>query len=101
VDKPTIALSLAAGLLGGILTHYLTPMPVHAQAPPTITVTAAVQSLKLPINFVDPAGNVVCAITIDPDGLPNIRLFDSTTRSRGWNREIWRARGVSNLPVTQ
>jgi hypothetical protein len=35
--KLNLGLSIAAGLLGGFLSHYISPMPVHAQtqaAPP-------------------------------------------------------------------
>jgi hypothetical protein len=94
VNKPTIALSLAAGLLGGMLSHYLTPTLVHAQAP--APAAAAVQTLKLPIVFVDEAGNPVGAVAMDSDGQPNIKLYGNgwTAKQGGPQQIIWTARQV-------
>ena len=58
------------------------------------------QTLKLPIALVDQAGNTVGAFMMDPDGLPNIRLYGTSPRTKGWNREIWAARGVTFRPAT-
>jgi hypothetical protein len=102
VNKPTIALSLAAGLLGGMLSRYLTPTPVFAQAPPDYGLLAAgAQTLKLPIALVDQAGNTVGAFSMDFDGKPNIRLFDSSWRTKGGGpgRVIWSARGALIQPA--
>jgi hypothetical protein len=101
VIKPTIVLSLAAGLLGGMLSRYLTPMPVHAQAPPSPAAAAAgAQTLRLPVALVDQAGNMVGSFTMDPDGKPNIRLYESSPQAKGWPRVIWTARGVTLQPAT-
>ena len=104
MNKPTIALSLAAGLLGGMLSRYLTPMPVHAQVSPQVNdfglPPAGAQTLKLPITLVDQAGNTVGALMMDFDGLPNIRLYGSSPRTKGGLREIWAARGATFRPAT-
>jgi hypothetical protein len=87
-----------------MLSRYLTPAPVHAQAPPPVAdyglPPAGAQTLKLPIALVDQAGNTVGAFVMDPDGLPNIRLYGTSPRTKGWNREIWAARGATFRPAT-
>jgi hypothetical protein len=96
VNKSTIALSLAAGLLGGMLSRYVTPMPVHAQAPP-----APVQTLKLPVALVDQAGTPVGSIALDYDGKANIKLYDNSWKSKdGTPHVMWSARGVTLQPAT-
>jgi hypothetical protein len=83
-----------------MLSRYLTPAPVHAQAPPDYVSAAGGQTLKLPIALVDQAGNTVGAFSMDFDGKPNIRLFDSSWRTKGGpGRVIWSARGALIQPA--
>jgi hypothetical protein len=101
MNKPTLALSLAAGLLGGTLSRYLTPIPVLAQAPPPAPSAAAVQTLKLPVAFTDQAGNIVGSIALDYDGKANIKLYDNSWQSKnGAPHVLWTARGVTLQPAT-
>jgi hypothetical protein len=100
--KLTIALSIAAGLMGGALSRYVSPAPVHAQAPPRIALGAA-QTLQLPVFLMNESGAVVASFTIDSDGQPNIKLFDAKP-SLPNNGEtlripsvIWSARGAANI----
>jgi hypothetical protein len=103
MNRSMILLALTAGLLGGTLSRYLAPMPVHAQvqpqpkAPPIAAATA--QTLKLPLQLVDPTGAIVGAFTMDSDGKPNIRLYDPTPRSKDEPHVIWAARGVTLQPA--
>lgn len=76
--KLTVALSLAAGLIGGALTHYIWPSPVHAEDGPGSVISLA-QNLRLPVFLTNGDGAVVATFTIDSDGQPNIKLLDATS----------------------
>ncbi len=97
--KLTIAFSLAAGLVGGALSRYVSPSAVHAQAP-NPSVIGAAQTLQLPVFIINESGAVVASFSMDSDGQPNIKLFDVKPSGRN-NSEtlqvpsvIWSARGA-------
>jgi hypothetical protein len=78
-----LSLALAAGLLGGLLPRYMTPLPVLAQAgTPQQEIKA--QSFVL----MDGKNNIVGIFKPSADRIPTVVLLDRN------GREIWRA-GVS------
>jgi hypothetical protein len=99
--KMTIAVALVAGLLGGVISRYVSPAPVlaqQAQAPGPAPLELRAQRFSL----VNPQGAVVATFTVDqpkfdPTALntPSVRLMDSN------GKEIWRAGGspVRNLAL--
>ena len=95
--KLNLALSIAAGFVGGMLLQFAAPRLVHAQAPSSVVVGAA-QTLQLPIFVVNESGAVVGSVTMDSDGQPNIKLYDAKPPARGKDgtinvpSEIWSAR---------
>ena len=83
--KLHLGLSLAAGLLGGMLAHYVSPELVHAaQAAPTKEVRA--QSFVLVNGDGSPAG----LFGFDRAGHPNVMLFDRA------GKVIWSTDGKAN-----
>jgi len=68
-----LALSLAAGFLGGFASRYISPESVHAQTqapPPVITSQRFV--------LVNQAGNPAGLFGFDQDGNPEVVLLDKT-----------------------
>ena len=94
-----LTLALAAGLAGGLLSHYIWPPAVQAQPRPQATQEIRAQSFIL-----EDAGGKTLG-TFSPEtqrgGIPgrglsgSIRLFDE----RG--REIWRSPTRSIYPATE
>lgn len=90
-----LVLALAAGVLGGILSRYITPQSVYGQAQTPNTVEVRSQRFSV----VDPQGRVVGTfsgeITKAPDDrlLPRIALVDPT------GRELWSAGGSKLKPL--
>jgi hypothetical protein len=82
LQKLNFTLMLAAGFLGGLLSRYIGPMPVLAQAPPPVTKEISAQSFVL----TDENGNIVGAFKPSPD--PNHRTAVFVDRN---GREVWRA----------
>ena len=86
----TVVLALAAGLLGGFLSRYITLPSVHAQ----VQLTDAVEIRSQRFTFVDPKGRVIATFTrAIPKGRgfrPQIALVDPD------GRELWSA-GVGEL----
>ena len=82
----TIALSLAAGLLGGVLSHYLSPQPVHAES----SVTSQKEIRAETFLLVNEQGTVVGKLSND-HGRAALRLFDKN------GSEIWSAGGNLGL----
>jgi hypothetical protein len=68
--KLTMPLSLAAGLAGGILSQYIAPALVHAQAQTPMPKEIRAQSFTL----VDASGNRVGALAIGQNNRPVIWL---------------------------
>jgi hypothetical protein len=80
MNKRSIVLSFAAGLLGGAISHYLSPQLVQAQSRAPKEIRAE--------NFVlvNAQGTILGTLT-DEGGRPSLKLFDA----RG--QEIWSAGG--------
>ena len=91
--KLNLSLAFAAGLLGGMLSRYLTPMPVLAQVQASAPKEIRAQSFVV----VNQSGLPLGEFSIDPDGLANIRLYDDKGQAGG--KVIWRARGMSIQPA--
>jgi len=91
MNKSTIAVALAAGLIGGVISRYAAPAPVHAQQVPT---PAPVEVRAQRFVLVNPDGSVAGTFAVEqpkpnevPFTPPSIRLLD-------WSgKEIWRAGG--------
>jgi len=66
-NKLTIAVALAAGLTGGILTRFIAPPPVFAQAPATTPAQTAADEVRAK-NFVlvDQNNREVGVFTVEP-----------------------------------
>jgi hypothetical protein len=75
--KVNFALALAAGLLGGALSRYLTPTTVLAQAQAPASKEIRAQSFVL----VNKQGIPLGRIGFDSDGVPNITLVDMDGRT--------------------
>jgi hypothetical protein len=69
---PIIALALAAGLLGGLLSRYVSPVAVFAQAPSPAPKEIRAQSFVL----VNAQGVPMGLMGIDPQGWPIIKLVN-------------------------
>jgi len=95
--KLNLALAVAAGFAGGMLSHQFWPTAVHAQSSPAAVIRSA-ESLRLPVFLINESGAVAASFTIDSDGQPNIKLFDATAAGVGNGgaanapRAIWSAR---------
>lgn len=82
-----IVLSLAAGLVGGIVSRGVLPTPVHAQ-----TSTAAPKEIRAQrFTLVDESGKILGTFGFDPTATErersSIRLFDIH------GKEVWSAGG--------
>ena len=93
MKKLHLTLSLAAGLLGGLLSHSLTSTVAHAQTEPPPPKELRAQSFAL----VDDKGHVFATISIDqPQGRSgHIKLFDAN------GREIWSAGAARFRPLSE
>jgi hypothetical protein len=83
-----LPLTLAAGLLGDVLSRYITPVPAFAQ--PQTQKEVKARSFVL----VDDKDNIVGTFKPSADRIPTVVLLDRT------GREIWRA-GVSAKVLTE
>ena len=93
--KVNLPLALAAGLIGGVLSRYVAPFPVQAQAGPPKEIRAQ--------NFVvvDDKNNVVGTFTASPPTVPGKPIQNQTVVLRDRNdKEIWRA-GMSVRVLAQ
>ena len=92
MKRLTFVLSIAAGLLGGGLSHYVWTQPVHAQSQTPAPKEIRAQSFVL----VNDKGEVQGVFSFDEPkvGRPSIRLFD------GNGREIWSAGGAQVRPLS-
>ena len=86
MNKRTVVLSFAAGLLGGAISHYLSPQLVHAQS------QAPIEFRAERFVLVNEKGNMIGTLC-NESGRPSLKLFDD----RG--REIWSAGGRTNVPT--
>jgi len=76
-------LALAAGFVGGALSHFLAAPAVHAESRPAPVAEVRAHSFVL----VNGQGRVLGTFAADPGGLPSIRLYDPN------GRELWSAEG--------
>ena len=83
--KLNVGLSLVAGLLGGMLTHYV-PTAVHAQARPVAPQALYAQRFVLVNNKNVPLG----VFGIDPDGSASIALLDPS------GKLLWKENGKAS-----
>ena len=83
-----LTLALAAGLLGGLLSRYLTPTPVFAQAQAPAPRQIRAQSFVL----VNERNTAFGLIGFDPEGLPIITLLDEDGRT------LWSTKARVLLP---
>jgi hypothetical protein len=105
-NKLTVSFALLAGLAGGMLTRFIAPAPVFAQAPvqilpapaplpnPTTPVTREIRAQSF--TLVDDRGNVVGTFAAEPRGIhfpARVVLRDSN------GREIWSAGGSALRPL--
>lgn len=86
MNKKSIFLSFAAGLLGGVVSHYFSPQPVHAQSQPAPPKEIRAASFVL----VNEKGTVLGTLAEDA-GRPSLKLFDQQ------GREIWSVGGKIGL----
>jgi hypothetical protein len=93
----TVVLALAAGLLGGFLSRYVTVPSVHAQVQPSNTVEIKAQRFSI----VDPQGRVIGTFTAAVEqrsgrlARPGVTLVDPT------GRELWSAGGNGFKPLAE
>jgi hypothetical protein len=101
MNKSTIAVALAAGVIGGVISRYISPAPVLAQQAQAQS-PAAVELRAQRFVLVNPDNSVAGTFTVEqpkptdvPFTLPSVRLLDSS------GKEIWRAGGspVRNLAL--
>jgi hypothetical protein len=85
-----LGLSLAAGLLGGILSHYAAPVLVHAQTQTTPPKEIRAQRFVL----VNDAGVPEGEFGIDKDGNASIQLLDKD------GRVVWSAGKTKAKPLS-
>jgi len=90
MKKLNLTLALASGLVGGLVSHYLSPRTVEAQSPAPPAREIRAQSFVL----VNEAGSVMGKFAVDRGSMPAIRLFDSK------GHEIWSAEAPAMHPAT-
>jgi hypothetical protein len=96
----TVALALAAGLLGGMLTRYTAPPTAYAQSPAPQTAPAEIRARSFVL--VDQSDQTIGTFSVVPSPLgpfgrpilPRIVLRDFS------GREIWSAGGSPLQPLT-
>jgi hypothetical protein len=84
--KLNLGLSIAAGLLGGFVSHYISPELVHAQTQPVPTREMRAQRFALVNDDGSPAG----LFGFDKAGNPTVILLDKT------GKVVWSASGKPN-----
>jgi predicted transcriptional regulator len=84
--KLNIGLSIVAGLLGGLLSHYISPGLVHAQTQAEPPKEIRAQSFVL----VSADGKAAGLFGFDQDGQANVILLDKT------GKVLWSASGKPN-----
>jgi hypothetical protein len=72
-----LTLSLSAGLVGGVVSHYISPQLVQAQGQPAVPREIRAQSFVL----IDAQGAAVALFGFDPKGQPIIKLLDERGRT--------------------
>jgi len=75
MSKRLVAVAFVSGVLGGVMSHYLWPMPVFAQSSPT-----EIRARKFVL--VNAQGSVLGTLAEEGNG-PALKLFDAS------GHEIW------------
>ncbi len=83
MKRLNLALALAAGFVGGALSHYLVPPALQAETAAPAPMEVRSRSFLL----VNEKGGVRGAFSLDAAGKPALRLYDAN------GREIWSAEG--------
>lgn len=86
MSKPTVVLAFAAGLLGGLVSHYIPAQPVHAQSMP-----AEVRAQRFVL--VNEQGSVLGTLS-EEAGRSCLKLFDAS------GHEIWSIGGKIGVHKT-
>jgi hypothetical protein len=93
MNRMTIAVALVAGLVGGVISRYLSPAPVlaqQAQAQSPAPVELRAQRFVL----VNPDGGVAGTFTVEQPKPTDIPFTPPSIRLLDWSgKEIWRAGG--------
>jgi hypothetical protein len=84
MKKANLALSIAAGLLGGLLSTYVAPQLVHAQSQPPPEIRAQCFTL------VNKDGVTLGTFSFDTSGRPRIVLRDQS------GHDVWAVDGEHN-----
>jgi len=95
----TLVLAFAAGLLGGLVSRYITPPSVRAETQPPNALEIRAQRFTV----VDAKGHVIGTFTgavameegMGNRALPRIALIDPT------GRELWSAGGLGLKPLAE
>lgn len=105
MNKTTILVALVAGLVGGVISRYAAPAPVHAQQAQAQS-AAPLELRAQRFALVNAQGGVVATFTVDQPkldpSLPDLPFTPSSVRLLDWSgKEIWRAGGspVRNLAL--
>ena len=84
MNKRNVVLSFAAGLLGGAISHYVSPQLVHAQS-------QALKEFRAESFVLVNEKGTILGTLCNEGGRPSLKLFDE----RG--REIWSAGGRTSV----
>ena len=74
--KTNLILALAAGLLGGLLSRYMNPIPAYAQ-----TQSAPKEIRAQSFVLINEQGTPLGLLGFDPNGVPIIKLLDERGRT--------------------
>jgi hypothetical protein len=101
MNRMTIAVALVAGLVGGVISRYISPAPVLAQqAQPQSPAPVELRAQRFVL--VNPDGTAAGTFTVEPGKLADVPLTPPSIRLLDWSgKEIWRAGGspVRNLAL--
>ncbi len=91
--KLTILLAAAAGFIGGVLSHFVTPFPVHAQA------TAQQEIRAQRFLVVDNNGDVLGAFGAEVNGTAQVEVKDPTGHVHWYARSPYDQNGAPKKPT--
>ena|ERR1700733_9236635 len=101
MNKSTIAVALAAGLIGGVISRYISPAPVLAQQAQNQS-PAPLELRAQRFVLINPDGSVAGTFAVEQTKPTDIPFTPPSIRLLDWNgKEIWRAGGspVRNLAL--
>jgi hypothetical protein len=101
MNRMTIAIALAAGLVGGVISRYISPAPVLAQqAQPQSPAPVELRAQRFVL--VNPDGSVAGTFAVEQPKPTDFPFMPRSIRLLDWSgKEIWRAGGspVRNLAL--